>query len=68
MTENNLNNIPVSQIPAWLDRKFVFTFSVEQYLIFGVRLRGALDFDGRFPIPTSARSRIAGNETRYENA
>jgi hypothetical protein len=68
MTENNLNNIAISQIPAWVDRKFVFTFSVEQYLIFCVRLRGALDFDGRFPIPTSARSLVAGNETRCENA
>jgi len=68
MTENNLNNIAVSQIPAWVDRQFVVTFSVEQYLIFCVRLRAALDFNGRFPIPTSARSRVAGHETRYENA
>jgi hypothetical protein len=65
MTENNLNNSAVSEIPSWFERKFEFIFPVEHYPILCVRLRGALDFDGRFPIPTSARSRVAGNETRY---
>jgi hypothetical protein len=40
MTENNLNNTAVSQIPTWFERKFEFTFPIEHYLVLSVRLRG----------------------------
>ena len=40
MTENNLNNTAVSQIPSWFERKFEFIFPVEHYPILCVRLRG----------------------------
>jgi uncharacterized damage-inducible protein DinB len=40
MIENNVNDAAASQIPAWFARKFEFTFPVEQYLIFCVRLHG----------------------------
>ena len=39
MTENNLNNTAVSQIPTWFERKFDFTFPIEHYLVLSVRLR-----------------------------
>src|SRR5579864_8855385 len=40
MTENNLNNTAVSQIPTWFERKFEFNFPIEHYLVLSVRLRG----------------------------
>jgi len=32
--------MPATNVPAWFDRKFDFTFPVEQYPNLGVRLRG----------------------------
>ena len=40
MTDNDLNNMAVSQIPKWFERKFEFAVPVEHYLILCVRLRG----------------------------
>ena len=37
VTDNDLNNTAVSQIPTWFERKFEFTFPVEHYLILCVR-------------------------------
>src|ERR1700704_1537957 len=36
----NLNPLPMSQVPLWFERKFEFTFPVEQYPNLCVRLRG----------------------------
>ena len=40
MTENNASNTAPSQVPAWFERKFEFTFPVELYLNLCVRVRG----------------------------
>ena len=39
MTENNASNTAPSQVPAWFERKFEFTFPVELYLNLCVRVR-----------------------------
>src|SRR5689334_4818412 len=40
MTRTRQSGTAASNVPAWFERKFEFTFPVEQYPNLGVRLRG----------------------------